>query len=434
MRFFRKCIKAISKDFFCMKVSIFFRWLKPNGNGSFDSCLPKFASWLKPNGKGFFASCLLLIAYCSFPIISKAQNKEFAKQVIEKLCSDEYSGRGYINDGDKKAAKFIAETFRKNRLSSPTIDYYQNFGFPVITFPGETELNIDGVGLEGGREFIVNAGCPPISGKFKIMYIDSATIDNNFLYEKFIKQSFRKYFLVVSDLQNKKFIHPERVEKIIKNEIKARGLIYNNLDKFTWTVATEKDEYPIIYIQKNAIKHSMIEMEININSFPVSHQTQNVIGIVKGKVYPDSFIVITAHYDHLGKFGNAIFPGANDNASGIAMMLDMVNFIAKNPLDYSVAFIAFAGEEAGLLGSFYYTQNPSIPLHKMAMLLNLDLMATGDKGMTAVNATEFPDEFKLLQYINEQGNYLPSITHAEKHKIATTIFLQKQELNLSFFT
>ena len=440
MRFFRKCIKAISKDFFCMKVSIFFRWLKPNGNGSFDSCLPKFASWLKPNGKGFFASCqlpvascLLLIAYCSFPIISKAQNKEFAKQVIEKLCSDEYSGRGYINDGDKKAAKFIAETFRKNRLSSPTIDYYQNFGFPVITFPGETELNIDGVGLEGGREFIVNAGCPPISGKFKIMYIDSATIDNNFLYEKFIKQSFRKYFLVVSDLQNKKFIHPERVEKIIKNEIKARGLIYNNLDKFTWTVATEKDEYPIIYIQKNAIKHSMIEMEININSFPVSHQTQNVIGIVKGKVYPDSFIVITAHYDHLGKFGNAIFPGANDNASGIAMMLDMVNFIAKNPLDYSVAFIAFAGEEAGLLGSFYYTQNPSIPLHKMAMLLNLDLMATGDKGMTAVNATEFPDEFKLLQYINEQGNYLPSINSRGKAQNSDHYFFTEAGVKSFFF-
>ncbi|MFA9213478.1 MAG: M28 family metallopeptidase, partial [Candidatus Methylacidiphilales bacterium] len=116
-----------------------------------------------------------------------------------------------------------------------------------------------------------------------------------------------------------------------------------------------------------------------------------------------------AHYDHLGKFGPAIFPGANDNASGIAMMLDLANNIVKNPLDFSVLFIAFAGEEAGLLGSYFYTENALVPLNKMALLINLDLMATGDKGLTAVNATEFPDEFKLLQNVNEQGSYLPTI-------------------------
>jgi aminopeptidase YwaD len=362
-----------------------------------------------------------------------AQNKEFAKQAIEKLCSEDYSGRGYVNEGDKKAARFIADAFRRFRLGSPNIDYYQSFGFPVITFPGETFCNADGVGLEPGRDFIVNAGCPPIKGKFNIIYIDSATIDNNFAYEIFKKQGFRKSFIVVSDIQKKTFLHPERAEEILKNKVKAKGLIIDKQDKFTWSVATEKAEFPILYIQKKAIKHTMIEMDINIESIPVNHQTQNVIGISKGRLYPDSFIVFTAHYDHLGMFGPAMFPGANDNASGIAMMLDMASYISKNPLDYSVAFIAFAGEEAGLLGSYYFTQNPLIPLQKMALLINMDLMATGDKGLTAVNGSVFPDEFKLLQFINEQGNYLPNINIRGKAQNSDHYFFTEAGVKSFFF-
>ncbi len=405
MTILRKRIKTISKDFFCPKLTflfLFFQLLKRNCNSFFTSCYLSI----------FY--CVLPIAYVIYPIALKAQNKEYAKQVIDKLCSDDFAGRGYVNEGDKKASRLIAEIFRKNRLGSPTVDYYQTFGFPVVTFPGETFLNIDGVGLEAGREFIVNAGCPTIKGKFNVIYIDSATIDNSFAFETFMKKSLRKFFIVVTDIKGKTFLHPERAESILSNSIGAKGLIFNNQDKFTWSVALQKEKFPIIYIQKNAIKHHMVELDISIESILINHQTQNVLGIVKGKLHPDSFIVITAHYDHLGKFGEAIFPGANDNASGIAMMLDLVGNIAKTPLDYSVLFIAFAGEEAGLLGSYYYTQNPSIALNKMALLLNLDLMATGDKGMTAVNATEFPDEFKLLRYINEQGNYLPNINSRGK--------------------
>ena len=432
MKILRKRIKTISKEFFCLKLSSFISWLKPNDNSFF---VINFSSYPE-----FFASCqlqvassLLLIAPCLLPIATKAQNKEYVKQVIEKLCSHEYAGRGYVKEGDKKAARFIADSFRKNRLGSPTIDYFQTFGFPVITFPSETFLNIDAVGLEPGRDFIVNAGCPSIKGKFEIIYIDSATIDNNFAFQSFLKKPLRRSFIVITGIQNKKMIQAERAESVLKNTIGAKGLIIDKQDKFTWSVATERAAFPIIYIQKNAIKHTMIEMEIDIESASIDHQTQNVIASVNGKLYPDSFIVITAHYDHLGMFGQAMFPGANDNASGIAMMLDLMNTIAKNPLDYSVLFIAFAGEEAGLLGSYYYTQNASVPLNKMAMLLNLDLMATGDKGMTAVNATVFPNEFKLLQYINEQGNYLPNINSRGKAQNSDHYYFTEAGVKSFFF-
>ncbi|MBW7846147.1 MAG: M28 family peptidase, partial [Bacteroidia bacterium] len=98
-----------------------------------------------------------------------------------------------------------------------------------------------------------------------------------------------------------------------------------------------------------------------------------------------------------------------DNASGVAMLLDLMRYYNENKPKYNVAFLFFSGEEAGLFGSYYYTQNPLFPLKKIALLLNLDLMGTGDKGLTAVNATLFKEEFELLQMVNMEGEYLSKI-------------------------
>ena len=73
------------------------------------------------------------------------------------------------------------------------------------------------------------------------------------------------------------------------------------------------------------------------------YRSQNVIGYVEGTEFPDSFIVLSAHYDHLGKMGeHTYFPGANDNASGVAMLLDLVDYYTHNELPMkTIVFIAF---------------------------------------------------------------------------------------------
>ena len=90
--------------------------------------------------------------------------------------------------------------------------------------------------------------------------------------------------------------------------------------------------------------------------------------------------MFSAHYDHLGMMGTtAIMNGANDNASGTAMMLTLMEYYSKNKPEYSLLFIAFGGEEAGLIGSKFYVENPTVPLKKIKSLLlfwqiqNLDL-------------------------------------------------------------
>ncbi|MFT5779088.1 MAG: aminopeptidase YwaD, partial [Crocinitomicaceae bacterium] len=144
--------------------------------------------------------------------------------------------------------------------------------------------------------------------------------------------------------------------------------------------------------------------------FIESYATQNIIAYLPAKKKCTETIVFTAHYDHLGRMGSdTYFPGANDNASGTAMLISMAKYFKEHPSEYNIMFIAFAGEEAGLVGSKYFTEHPILPLKKIRFLINLDIMGSGEEGITAVNATLFEEEFKLLQTINEEKQLLAKV-------------------------
>lgn len=363
-----------------------------------------------------------------------AQDKAYAKSVIATLCSEEMAGRGYVNDGDKKAATFISSEFKKAGLQSFGPDYFQSFGFPVNTFPGQVDVMFDETQLMPGEDFIVSPGCSNVNGVFPLIWIDSALVDNTAEFEKVEKQFLRNTFLVIDGLKEAKCIHTDRVQKILSNQVKARGLVFANQEKLTWSVATEWDAFPKLYVMKGQIKRYQLKMTIKVLAEIKTHGTQNVIGYIKGSTYPDSFIVLTAHYDHLGKMGNwALFPGANDNASGTAMMLDMAKYFSKNKPAYSIVFMAFAGEEAGLFGSYYYTEHPLFSLKDISMLINLDLMGTGDKGMTVVNATVFPQEFQQLQVINITNGYLDDVKSRGKAKNSDHYYFTEKGVKSFFF-
>jgi Zn-dependent M28 family amino/carboxypeptidase len=121
-------------------------------------------------------------------------------------------------------------------------------------------------------------------------------------------------------------------------------------------------------------------------------------------------IFITAHYDHLGRMGSeTYFPGANDNASGTSMLITLANHFKQHSSKYNLAFIAFAGEEAGLLGSKHYVEHPVKPLKNIHFLLNLDIMGSGEEGITVVNATLHDSLFNVLTKINSERSYLSQI-------------------------
>jgi Zn-dependent M28 family amino/carboxypeptidase len=145
-------------------------------------------------------------------------------------------------------------------------------------------------------------------------------------------------------------------------------------------------------------------VNIKIDSKIITHKALNVLGTIPGET--DTFIVFTAHYDHLGGMGRKVyFPGANDNASGTAMVLDLARTLSKSVKHkYSYGFMFFSGEEAGLLGSEYYALNPVFPLKKIKIVINLDMVGTGADGISVFNGSSHPLEFAALDSINKTLN------------------------------
>ena len=109
----------------------------------------------------------------------------------------------------------------------------------------------------------------------------------------------------------------------------------------------------------------------------------NVIGILPGAKRPDEYVLYVAHWDHLGRSlafsGDTIFNGAVDNATGIAAMLTMAKqFASARPApERSILFLAVTAEEAGLLGSAYYADNPIYPLKNTVAVMNMDALPPG---------------------------------------------------------
>jgi hypothetical protein len=110
---------------------------------------------------------------------------------------------------------------------------------------------------------------------------------------------------------------------------------------------------------------------------------RNVVATLEGTGETDSYIIIGAHYDHLGtgKFGSlynrndtTIHNGADDNASGTAGLLELAHYFSEHPIRNNILFIAFSGEEMGLLGSQHFSENPTIPLNQSMAMINLDMI------------------------------------------------------------
>jgi Zn-dependent M28 family amino/carboxypeptidase len=105
---------------------------------------------------------------------------------------------------------------------------------------------------------------------------------------------------------------------------------------------------------------------------------------------------------------DAYFPGANDNASGVAMMLDFADHYsnAANQLPYNIVFMALAGEEIGLKGSKFAVENSLFPLDKIKFLINLDMVGTGSEGITMVNGVQLLEYYEKMVKINADNEYI----------------------------
>lgn len=349
---------------------------------------------------------LAFILFIVFSFSLQGQDVDYARKVLNKLSSKGFHGRGYVKKGDQKAAAYLARQFKKDELLSFDSGYFQAYSFPINTFPGKVDVSINGIQLVPGQDFVLSCSAPSTEGTATIIRLpDTISTDSGFLQS--IEPYQKQHVFLVSAYYPRKF-YGKTLDGI-------EGIIVLT-DKTPWWHVSNGDEVQgtiWLRVLKEAMSASAQQIEIHAQSvYELQHQTQNVIGFVRGKTHPERFIAFTAHYDHLGMMGKKTwFPGANDNASGTAMVADLARYYAQpeNQPDYSIVFMLFSGEEAGLYGSNYYVEHPLFMLEQIDLLINLDMVGTGSDGITVVNGKAYGNVMDAFNKINEGNKYLADI-------------------------
>ena len=351
------------------------------------------------------------------------------------LASDSLEGREVGTRGEVLAADYISNYFKKIEIP-PYKDstYYQEFdlgsrkfqlakikighkryfwGQNFYSYPkfGNTKITSNevvflGYGIESEKHNDYNVD---VQNKILVL-LDGEPVnkDGDFLVSGTKKASSKSHYKEKLKTAKKRGAKAVLIIKEnLKKEYKSSRRHVNSPGVF---LVDKKDPIPFFFIDKkmaqdllstksiDGLKNSISQTESPITQYHKKHisiesQTQdsffvgkNILGFVEGSdpELKNEIIVITAHYDHIGVINGLIHNGADDNATGTAALLEVAEaFQGAKKTGYkfkrSVLFFANSAEEKGLLGSYYYVENPQFPLENTITCLNVDMVGRMDK-------------------------------------------------------
>lgn len=355
--------------------------------------------------------CLLTILFYFIILSSPAQDINRVRKYLDTLCAPGMHGRGAEFNGDRIAAEYLKELYKEIGLQPFRENFFQHFNYNINTFPARLQMKADGRKLKPGEDYIVNAISSGGKGRYKVRAFDTLIFHNDQLREAFLNSSNKKKVFIYESAHYSRII--ELPGNVLDKIHEAPCVIELQDRKLTAGLSGAQLSNPFFQVRKESMQQIPKRVKYILDAELVkNYQSQNVIGYIKGSRVPDSLIIISAHYDHLGRMGKeTYFPGANDNGSGVSMLLELARYYSKpeNAPEFTLVFMAFGAEEAGLIGSKYFTEHPLFPLKRIRFMINLDLLGTGDDGMTVVNGTLFPVHFSMLTDLNNENNYLPEI-------------------------
>ena len=314
-----------------------------------------------------------------------------AQRHVDVLAGPDMYGRGYEQEGHIKAAAYIESQFKRMGLSPIDGRYRQPFRMQTTLFPDAPVLQVNGRALEPGTEFLpgeIGTGGEsrrplPIYNMEQPIVNDPSGMDN--ATEGVVIQEGRD---------------PEALSTALA-AANARAAIVL-VDALYLTPRPPLVSKPVFYVLRSAWPSDARTVAFDVDPRRRAVRTQNVMARIEGN-QPDSTLLLMAHYDHLGSLGRRyFFAGANDNASGVAMLLSLAEYYAHHQPRYSMVFVAFSGEEDGLRGSRYFRRNSPIDLDQVAFLLNFDMVASGEDGVTALGGSRFTTAYHLLEGVNRR--------------------------------
>ncbi|MFH1686213.1 MAG: M28 family peptidase [bacterium] len=398
---------------------------------------------------------------------------------VAVLAHDSLEGRQVGEVGEWKAARYITEQFRAFGLipAGDSLDadgartYYQPFEFTKATqFGAENRLVVNDLSLKLHEEWrpLVQSASTEFTFDTVISVGYGITMDTaDGDYDDFAGKDvsgravlIKRYSPSAEDYPDLDFSRYDYLASKISNAIEHQAAAV-----FMMTPTTDDDtmitagsvramakEIPIIYLRRTALERLALDLD-DPELRTVAGRTElvkvrdtgyNVVGLLPGA--GDTTIIMGAHYDHLGwgadnsRYQGAvphIHNGADDNASGTAALLELARYYASdlNQRHHSLLFIAFSGEEAGILGSSYYAGNMTVDSAAVKMMINMDMIGRlkDQDGLVVFgtgSATEFASYFDSLEVEGLNVISKESGIGASDH----TAFYSRQTPVLFFFT
>lgn len=366
---------------------------------------------------------VLLLTTC-FSFAQKGKPDTYGKTIttadLKKhlyiIAGPEMEGRETASEGQRKAAAYIQNHFQQLGLKpAPDAGYQQRFPLYQDTLL-ETNLEVNGQAFALDKDFNV-----AISTSFPAMFRFSevVVIGGNAWSKLDTVQLAGKLVLVLNNAGSETRLASANRNSFLQRKGIAAVLMVSNqypavraaARKSGMTIhAFKKAMTPQQFSISENVARSMLQTDLpadpayvktheanvllDIKKKTLELESTNVIGILEGSDLKDEYLVITAHYDHLGKRDTAIYYGADDDGSGTVGILELAEAFAKAKAAgkgprRSIVFMAVSGEEKGLLGSEYYAAHPLLPLDKTTANLNIDMIGRIDPQRTAGDSTNY---------------------------------------------
>ena len=364
---------------------------------------------------------------------AKSIKAEDLKRHLYIVAGAEMGGREATTEGERKAAAYLVNEFRNIGLLPGNNGSYQQF-FPVYQDSVvESSLSVNGNEFVAGKDFIASPQTnhtATLMGS-EVVFAGNGVSDSTRNDYKDVNAN-GKIALVfapappASGTPRQRRGNPYLIqEAAMKNGAAAVLVVMENLPRQSasnlggMTMNGYKSTiYPnTFYISEQIAKAIMgvdfqpakdglkntafapstykanvkmhFEKQINVL------QSSNIVGLIEGTDLKDEYVVMTAHYDHVGKRGDSvIYYGADDDGSGTVSLLEFAEAFQKAKKDgkgprRSIVIMAVSGEEKGLWGSGYYGDNPIYPLEKTSVNLNIDMIGRIDPKRTVGDSTNY---------------------------------------------
>lgn len=361
---------------------------------------------------------------------------------VNYLASDRLEGRGTGSPGEKLSAEYIAKQFKKSKVSPKGENggYFQEFDITTLRMAKDsTALSFNGLPLKLFSDFYplsFSSNRKTVESKIEVVGYGISAPELN--YDDYSGKDIKGKVVVInistpdSQQAHSKYINYLSLESRVKTAVKfgASGVIFIN-------TGNNKDN-PSGEMSKN-IKPSAIPVFFLINSqyilyypgglpvkmkadiFSISATAHNVVAFKNNKA--KHTVIIGAHHDHLG-FGeikgsrepesNAIHNGADDNASGTSALIELSKLLKKKKYKkFNYLFIAFSGEEMGLLGSKYFVENPTIDLDNATFMINMDMVGRLKETLLIYGTGTSPSWKDIINTISQDSSAIRKIKTSE---------------------